>query len=521
MTGNEQADCDIIRLPNAVRETIASLKAIIGDRDPAPWRKVSDGEFPEIAEDELDDRVRLQKLGSRAIATLQRSLLNGELRACFRKNGAAREIPGWAWEGAQGVENVWFHGVLALDPQLPLEWDSWSGELVYLERNSLEKWIECQTFDDDATYPEMPEPWDLTTKPDLVSKRPPPAQPFVGLSEALSWIAFRFSMNRDQLDQKAYRASTLSSDPMADLAGAVAQLTVKASGGQIALRGRYYERHSVKDSDVLTEAIDPVRLEDFSQFDILNDGLRYGQGLTWRKGNNSLDRIMQGRVDCYRAVKVSRADLLKCFPAEDDLTRALLWPIPAALPGVGPVMKLDEALALLATGKPANDLELWANNDGDIEARSPDGNLQLHRQKSLWASGVMHGALRDGTLQSFVFQADQPVLAVPRLYWEGDNPQAIRHTFNHNPMDGDPIGLPVLLGRAQLHAWLATVPAFQPQDGIRPKYEDVVEWCKTWLSLGKGSGMNKAWQAFQAEPKYQGLSRDDVFRPAWREAKLN
>ena len=74
------------------------------------------------------------------------------------------------------------------------------------------------------------------------------------------------------------------------------------------------ESHSTDENKVLTAPIDPVRFEDFAQFNILYDGLRYGTGLTWEKQNNTLDRVLQARRDAFREVKVSRADLLEYFP---------------------------------------------------------------------------------------------------------------------------------------------------------------------------------------------------------------
>lgn len=50
-------------------------------------------------------------------------------------------------------------------------------------------------------------------------------------------------------------------------------------------------------------------------------------------------------------------------------------------------------------------------------------------------------------------------------------------------------------------------------------YSEVVAWCRRWIESGKGNGMDKAWKDFQAEPGHVGLSRDDVFRPAWKDAK--
>lgn len=58
-----------------------------------------------------------------------------------------------------------------------------------------------------------------------------------------------------------------------------------------------------------------------------------------------------------------------------------------------------------------------------------------------------------------------------------------------------------------------------PVKAPRKSHDEVVAWCKDWIASGRGNGMDKAWQAFHADPVNNGLSRDDVFRPAWKHAK--
>jgi hypothetical protein len=62
--------------------------------------------------------------------------------------------------------------------------------------------------------------------------------------------------------------------------------------------------------------------------------------------------------------------------------------------------------------------------------------------------------------------------------------------------------------------------AFAPTPSPRLTYEQVIEWCRDWIAEGNGTGMDGAWIAFHADPAHAGFSRDDVFRPAWKEAKL-
>ncbi|WP_157573302.1 hypothetical protein [Novosphingobium sp. AAP83] len=53
----------------------------------------------------------------------------------------------------------------------------------------------------------------------------------------------------------------------------------------------------------------------------------------------------------------------------------------------------------------------------------------------------------------------------------------------------------------------------------RKSHTQVVEWCRNWIDGGHGNGHDHAWRAFQSDTNHAGLSRDYVFRPAWKEAK--
>lgn len=80
---------------------------------------------------------------------------------------------------------------------------------------------------------------------------------------------------------------------------------------------------------------------------------------------------------------------------------------------------------------------------------------------------------------------------------------------------GDHAGLfsGVTVDREQL---LEHFPAKVPP---RPTHEQVVAWCRNWIDTGKGNGEDKAWPVFTADTRHKGLSRENCFRPAWREAK--
>ena len=453
---------------DAIRELHQRVKAAVPDADPAPWLDVSPVLIEMFSEGDEVAFVRRKKMEDRSMLVLQRGLLLGAVRAHFSDGLECRDVPGWAWEGAERNEHVWFEGRLPLDVFLPDEWQRWSCHSVYLDRDAFTKWMDSQPLHDPADLPALPLPYDAQSKPDRVKKRLPPDAPFVTLSEALTWIAFGFALDRDGLDRAISGHAFDITDPQAALSAAMAKLAVRASGGQIAARGKYVESHLTDENKVLTEPIDPVRFEDFAQFDILYDGLRYGTGLTWTKGGSALERTMQDRRDAFRAVKVSRADLLDLFPNEEDMARVFLVPLPAALPEIGTVMPLEEALSWLAHGKPSHDIEIWQNAAGDLILRDPSGAvieprtdgsppqfMETYRQSSC----KLHGALRDGSLPAYVAPKNGSSLLVPRFYWNHVNPESLHHIYRGMTPDDHGAGCPILLSRRAFGEWRGQVAA--------------------------------------------------------------
>ena len=450
---------------DAIRELHQRVKAAVPDADPAPWLDVSPVLIEMFSEGDEVAFVRRKKMEERSMLVLQRGLLVGAVRAHFSDGLDSRDVPGWAWAGTERNEHVWFEGRLPLDVFLPDEWQRWSCHSVYLDRDAFAEWLGNQPLPDPADLPALPLPYDAQSKPEPVKKRLPPDAPFVTLSEALTWIAFGFALDRDSLDRAISGHAFDTTDPHAALSAAMAKLATRASGGQIAARGKYLESHSTDESKVLTAPIDPIRFEDFSQFDILHDGLRYGTGLTWGKEGIALQRVFQDRRDSFRSVKISRDDLLKLFPDQDDPAREILVPLPAALPEIGPVMQLDEALSWLAHGKPSHDMEMWQNATGDLIFRDPSGAIialrsdtspppfiEAYRQ----ASRTIHEALRDGSLPTYIAPASGIPLLLPRFYWNGVNPEGLHHVYRGKMPDDHGEGCPVLLSRLAFDKWRTT-----------------------------------------------------------------
>ena len=81
-------------------------------------------------------------------------------------------------------------------------------------------------------------------------------------------------MDRDGLDRAITEQTFGPADAHAALSAAMAKLAIRASGGQIAARGRYFESYSTPESQVLTDQVDPVRFEQ-AFVNILNNAVKY------------------------------------------------------------------------------------------------------------------------------------------------------------------------------------------------------------------------------------------------------
>lgn len=316
-----------ISCPDAVREVYQRVNAAVTDTDPAPWFNVSPGQIVMFSDGDEAGYVYRAKLRDRSTLVFQAGLLSGAVRAHFSDGIASRDVPGWAWQSTERNGHAWSEGRLPLEVFLPEEWQRWSCHSIFLDCDAFKAWLDGQPLDDPAGLPELPPPHDAHAKPERVKKRLPTDIPFVTLSEALTWIAFGFALDSNDLDRAISGNAFDDTDPQAALADAIARLAVWASGGKIAARGKYVENHSTDENKVLTATIDPVRFEDFAQFNSACDGLRYGTGLTWNHVGCALDYSSQDRRDAFRSVKVNRADLLKLFPDRDDSAKSQLAPV--------------------------------------------------------------------------------------------------------------------------------------------------------------------------------------------------
>jgi hypothetical protein len=266
-----------VLISNCFQELFRRIKATSNEDDPAPWHKV----FVHRSEEDPSAFIRQQKLQDRTERAMQTDFLSGSLRVHYSDELEACDVPGWACEGAETNDNVWSAGRLELSVFLPDLWQRWSGEHVFLDLDAFEHWLDYQDLADTTALSELPAPYDAASKPDLVNARLPPNVPFVTFSQTLSWIAFHFGLDQMSLDRemKAGAFGSINFQEQA-LADAVAKFAAQASGSNITARGRYVEVVSSDRAMTNTKQIEQVHFEDYAQFDILVDGLRFGKGLT-------------------------------------------------------------------------------------------------------------------------------------------------------------------------------------------------------------------------------------------------
>ena len=355
ITRPESVRLNSITCSDACQELFERVSVTVSDSDPAPWVEIRYALMESLPRDEQLAIVRRKKLEARTFLVVQKGLLSGAIIAHFSDKLDSRDVPGWAWKGTERSEQIWLEGRLPLDAFLPDEWQHWSNLPVYLDRDAFTKWMDCQPLHDLAGLPALPTPYDASSKPQLVNKRLPPDTPFVTLSEALSWIAFGFALDQGSLERAIDGQAFDANDPHAILAVAMTKLAVQASGGQIAMRGKYVQSHSTDKNNVLTEPIDPLRFSDFAQFDVDCDGLRYGSGLTWDK-EGSPEWALQDCRDAFCSVTINRADLLKLFPDVCSLVAHF---------GRSPVFK---------AGRPPDDSAILAKAE-EMKARGLDGRV--------------------------------------------------------------------------------------------------------------------------------------------------
>ncbi|MEN7537199.1 hypothetical protein [Aurantiacibacter flavus] len=301
-----------LRISKAVCILQRILRTRLAGQEPAPWIDPPADPF----DAECENATHRHRRTARTSLTMRRALLAGDLTAHLVKDGRSHPLPGWAWENASAAENAFYFDRLPLDPLLDHNLGEFSDWRCFVSHNELKKWLARPEIAEIGDLPTLPEPFDHKVQPVQLSYREPPNRPYVELTQAVTWIAFAISLSRDEFDCiESFGFGPAAKGHWQEALGdAMTRLAAIASDGTIGFRGRYLTNVAIDQNTVLTELIDPVRLEDFAQFDNVRDGLRYGAGLTWSRENNTIERALQGRRDAFVSVRVNRAELLTAFP---------------------------------------------------------------------------------------------------------------------------------------------------------------------------------------------------------------
>jgi hypothetical protein len=169
-----------------------------------------------------------------------------------------------------------------------------------------------------------------------------PSKLYVTLSEALTWIAFsnvqdRVTLNKE-LAEPAFGMELGSAK--ARLEDALVSLMDAACAGKVELRGKYLPSGQSSADEEKTHTIPATEFENYRQFDLTEDALRFGSGLAWLPDKSyTWQYVSHKRPEFYTNVTASRSGLMHTFSARR-----------AGLPAIekGELPRLSEA-----------DLQLW------------------------------------------------------------------------------------------------------------------------------------------------------------------
>jgi hypothetical protein len=129
-------------------------------------------------------------------------------------------------------------------------------------------------------------------------------------------MAFGDARNKKSLNRELAGAAfgLNNKDAKRRLANALNLLTIAASGDRPKMRGKYF----LADTDVTkggkVDVIPPVELDNYRQFDITIDGLRFGRGLAWLPDERGEYVYSANETsDVYTEVTVNRSELMHAF----------------------------------------------------------------------------------------------------------------------------------------------------------------------------------------------------------------
>jgi len=145
-----------------------------------------------------------------------------------------------------------------------------------------------------------------------------PNQPYVTLSEALSWIAFATPLGRESLNKELAGLTFKMelSAAKAQLEQGVSNFMDAAAVGKIQIVGKHLLSHLADPDESKVDIIPEGECQNYRQFDITIDGLRFGEGLAWLPNENEVWAYEANKhPDFYTQIKVKRSSLMHAFSA--------------------------------------------------------------------------------------------------------------------------------------------------------------------------------------------------------------
>lgn len=147
---------------------------------------------------------------------------------------------------------------------------------------------------------------------------PLPNQEFVTLSEALTWVAFARPLDRIALNSElagsAFGVGLGAAKERMETA--LVDIMDAAAAGKVNMTGKSLPSYRSDPDGIKTISIPAIECQNFRQYDLTVDGLRFGDGLAWLPDHsNTWEYDTPKRPEFFTQVAVRRSSLMHTFSA--------------------------------------------------------------------------------------------------------------------------------------------------------------------------------------------------------------
>lgn len=364
-------------------------------------------------------------------------MLRGSLIGWFFDDDESWRIPGWAWAEHDGDWRALVDGNDFLPPLAPPEVRRWAWRAVYLEQGAFEAWLASGELSDQDGLWALPPAFDAASRPSNVTYQPPPDRPNISLGHAVSFLAFGISLDAHTLTS-AMASGAFALNPVdatRRLAAAVETLATAATR-DLRLFGKFVPSGADDDS-IDTGPIQPDRLEDYRQFDVICDGLRRGVGVVTvgvQPQAITFNRAFPARQPMYIDVKAEREGVMRMRQSAEqaDAGVARADPAPSDLdPGSKEETQSGPWYPARAGDEDA-ELPLWLNmhellawvryRDPVIVARSGNwagaaGYVQYGTKAQIGCESALLKTLQSGALVAQGAKQGESFAVIPPVEW--------------------------------------------------------------------------------------------------------